>query len=124
MRIGTFLLGGLVGAAAVVYFTDKKNRSMMFSAISSPTDSLNKLFGKSKEKAFESMMGGSMGQTATAATGSTKSGTTVGTSASSATASGKDGLAQVEKIVNEDPQLKRTVNEILSDNNKAAATLQ
>jgi hypothetical protein len=40
MRIGTFLLGGVAGAAAVIYF-NRNAKSMMFSAFNSSNTSAN-----------------------------------------------------------------------------------
>ncbi|KIL41522.1 hypothetical protein SD70_06515 [Gordoniibacillus kamchatkensis] len=150
MRIGAFVLGGLVGAAAVIYLSDKKNRSMMLNMFSSPADSLGKMFGKPAGKAADTVMnmlefGTGMGKsragasTAGAASGAGGSANAQGTTgaagrtgaaatgtagANTAAASGQDSLAQVEKIVNADPELKRTVNEILTDSGKAGAQLQ
>jgi uncharacterized membrane protein len=47
MRIGTFLLGGIAGAAAVVYL-NRKTKSMMFSAFNSSNDSMGKMMNKAQ----------------------------------------------------------------------------
>ncbi|MFC0214890.1 hypothetical protein ACFFK0_21000 [Paenibacillus chartarius] len=152
MRIGTFLLGGIVGAATVIYLSDKQNRSMMFQAIANP-DSLGKMLNKTKDKAMDTIMnatigaglGGKSGSSASAfnsgagASSSSPMSTTTTTSFTStaprtnsaspasmnaSSGSSQGGLDQVQNIVNQDPELKRTVNEILSDSGKTGATLQ
>jgi len=103
MRIGTFLLGGVVGAAAVVYLNRKTGGSLLMSAFSSSGESVGKTVGKTKE------------------TFSGKSFTDL--SAKSFKTSGS-GLDKVEDIVKDDPSLKQTVNEILEDNQEQATTIQ
>jgi hypothetical protein len=118
MRLGTFVLGGLMGAAAVIYLSDRKNRSMKFSAFTSPVDTLGK------------MMGGTMGLINNFTDNNRQNKTAAATGAPHATTSanaanmGTNGLTQVQKIVNEDPELKKTVNDILQDNGKSSMNLQ
>ncbi|MDD9267606.1 hypothetical protein ACFPES_11280 [Paenibacillus sp. GCM10023248] len=118
MKIGAFLLGGIAGAAAVVYW-NRKSKSMLFSAFSSSSESMGKVVDKAKDtfvnksfnesavKNFSNMASNSASNTA-ANTGANASG----------------GLNQVEKIVKEDPHLRVTVNEILEANKEKASTIQ
>ncbi len=91
MRLGTFLLGGVAGAAAVIYL-NRKSKSMLFSAFSSSSDTM----GKAMNKAKDTMTGAF--------------------NAASFNKQSKDNLGQVENIVKSDPALKQTVDEILGDN--------
>jgi hypothetical protein len=99
MRIGTFLLGGIAGAAAVIYL-NRKSKSMLFSAFSSSSDSMGKMVNKAKD-------------TMTGANDSTSFNTN----------STKD-LGDVEQIIKKDPDLQHTVNEILIDNKENTTTIQ
>lgn len=103
MKLGTFMLGGIAGAAAVIYL-NRKSKSMLFSAFSSSSDSMGKVVDKAKDT-FASK---SFGDSAVRNFSSTSS----------------TGLNQVEKIVKEDPHLKATVNEILQDNKESTSTIQ
>lgn len=116
MRLGTFVLGGILGAAAVVYLSDRKNRSMKFSALTSPIDSLGKMMGGKMDRAMNNFA--DQTKPMKAAT----SGFTSNAVAATASTAGANGLEQVEKIVSEDPQLKQTVNEILSESGKGSTS--
>ncbi|GFZ89502.1 hypothetical protein GCM10008018_39570 [Paenibacillus marchantiophytorum] len=105
MKIGTFLLGGIAGAAAVVYL-NRKSKSMLFSAFSSSSESM----GKVVDKAKDSFSNRTFNSTSTAP--------------KSFTSTGANGLSQVENIVKEDPSLKSTVNEILNENRENTSTIQ
>lgn len=103
MRIGTFLLGGIAGAAAVVYL-NRRSKSMLLSAFSSSSESMGKVVDKAKD------------------TWSNKS--TGGTAFKNFSSSGTNNLNQVEKIVKEDPGLKAAVNEILHENKENTSAIQ
>ncbi|SDN88252.1 hypothetical protein SAMN04487897_105256 [Paenibacillus sp. yr247] len=103
MKIGTFLLGGIAGAAAVIYL-NRKSKSMLFSAFSSTSESMGKVVDKAKDTFVNKSFGNS--------------------AAKSSSNTSTNSLNQVEKIVKEDPHLKATVNEILSDNKENTSTLQ
>ncbi|OCT12504.1 hypothetical protein A8709_32280 [Paenibacillus pectinilyticus] len=103
MKLGTFMLGGIAGAAAVIYL-NRKSKSMLFSAFSSSSESMGKVVDKAKDSFSNKSFGDSMSRNF---------------SSTSST-----GLNQVEKIVKEDPHLKATVNEILQDNKATASTIQ
>ncbi|TVY11583.1 hypothetical protein [Paenibacillus cremeus] len=117
MRFGAFLLGGLVGAAAAVYLTGK-SKPMLWSVLgkndalgSMMMNSMNDKSDKSKSKFGDS-------------SGSAKSNASFqGNKAKgheeqfSAAAAG--GMSKVTEFVNQDPQLKAQVNEILSSNNQS-----
>ncbi|MGO4273754.1 hypothetical protein AB4Z22_28640 [Paenibacillus sp. TAF58] len=103
MKIGTFLLGGIAGAAAVIYL-NRKSKSLLFSAFSSSSESM----GKVVDKAKDSLVNKSFGNSA----------------AKNFSTSNTNGLNQVEKIVKEDPHLKSTVNEIMRENRESTTTIQ
>lgn len=96
MRVSTFLLGGIAGAAAVIYL-NRKSKSMLFSAFSSTNDSVTNFMNTSKNPLASKM--------------------NMNTNSAS-------NLNQVEKFVKEDPALKHKVNEILADNNENTQTIQ
>jgi hypothetical protein len=143
MRIGMFLLGGLVGAAAAIYLSDKKNRTMLVNAMSSQAGPLGNMLSQTTSKATNAVMNamgmgaGKANGAAAGMNGANVSKSTTGTAEKTGTASmagtagkaapaasGQNGTAQVAKMVNEDPELKRTVNEIMADNGKSGAQLQ
>ncbi|UJF31167.1 hypothetical protein [Paenibacillus hexagrammi] len=113
MRIGTFLLGGLAGAAAVIYL-NRKSKSMMLSAFSSSSESMGKVMDKAKDTfTNKSFKDNHYKDTVSKSYTSTSTNTT-----------SSHGLNDVEKIVKEDPSLKATVNEILRDNKETTTTIQ
>ncbi|WP_240413901.1 hypothetical protein [Paenibacillus periandrae] len=91
MRVGSFLLGGLVGAAAVVYLSGR-SRSMLMSSFSSNNQSIGNNVNKN----------GSSHQSA-------------GHNANKSASTERAGLGRVEEIINKEPALKATVDEILRD---------
>ncbi|KRE69300.1 hypothetical protein [Paenibacillus sp. Soil750] len=103
MKLGTFMLGGIAGAAAVIYL-NRKSKSMLFSAFSSPSQSMGNVMDKAKETFTSKSVGES--------------------TARNFSSTSTNGFNQVEKIVKEDPSLKATVNEILQDNKISSATIQ
>jgi len=106
MRFGSFLIGGLVGAAAVVYFNNK-SKSMLLSAISS-----NKDTGSTFDKAKDSMT------SAARAAAGTANGKSAGPFGMSRAFKKEDnnGVTSAEEIINRDPGLKAVVEEIVSGN--------
>jgi hypothetical protein len=89
MRVGAFLLGGIAGAAAVIYL-NRITKSMIFSAFSSSNDSMGKMMNKAKN----TFAGDSNNQTSKNPQ--------------------KDHLDQAAKSAKQDPALQHNVNEILS----------
>jgi gas vesicle protein len=102
MKMGAFLVGGLVGAAAVLYMSRGKN-SMMLSSITGNT--FSKAMGKAKNKF---------------------SGNAEGNQKMSGNASGNnlDGISDVEKIIKQDKDLNNQVQQILSENNQSGYATQ
>ncbi|WP_282935660.1 hypothetical protein [Paenibacillus sp. RC67] len=103
MKVGSFLLGGLVGAAAVIYFNNK-SKSMLFSAISSKNQSLGNQSDKSKERSSE--------RSADKPHHASESFSSMKKDESSVS----DGLGRVEAIINKEPEIKAVVDEILAEN--------
>lgn len=95
MRIGGFLLGSMVGAAAVVYFS-RNNKPTMASSWSQAGDSINNLVDTARNK----MMNMSTKMKQDKQTPSQNS----------------NAMEKVEDIVNQDPKVEHQVNEILRDN--------
>ena len=108
MRMGTFLLGGLMGAAAVVYL-NRTSRSMMFSSFTQAGESVDRMMNKAKSTM--KTMPNPMNQTTTASHTSGSSNITNTTSSD---------RGQLKEIINEDPKLKSTYNEILVESNLPA----
>lgn len=109
MKIGTFLLGGIAGAAAVVYL-NRKSKSMLFSAFSSSSESMGKVVDKAKDT-FASKSSDSPVRN-------------FSSTSTNAGANSSGGLGAVAKIVKEDPHLSVTVNEILQANKENNSTIQ
>jgi len=97
MRMG-FWMGGLIGAAAAIYLS--RNRGMLMTSMQSGN------MGRVMNTAKSALQGAAM--KAMDATLTRKM------NASSQMDQAAD-MAKVEQIVNEDPALKQTVNEILSE---------
>ncbi|OXM88093.1 hypothetical protein [Paenibacillus rigui] len=115
MKFGSFLLGGLVGAAAVVYFNNK-SKSMLLSAFTSNNQSLGHVMDKAKDR-FTDQSAEDKAKSKAAANTSFKKDDPFNTAGG--------GLEKVKDIVKEDPQLKSTVNEILAENDqKEVHTIQ
>ncbi|NHN28752.1 hypothetical protein [Paenibacillus agricola] len=89
MKMGSFLLGGMVGAAAVIYL-NTKNKAMLLSAFSGNNASMGNNMSKAKEK-----MTGAFDKESH---------------------SPKAGFGEVKAIINKEPQLKATFEEILAEN--------
>jgi hypothetical protein len=105
MRVGTFLLGGIAGAAAVIYL-NRKSKSWMLSAFNSSNTSMGNMMDKAKSNfTGKTASTGNMGKAAT-------------------NFSSSNTLNSVEHIVKHDPSLKETVNEILADNKSNTSTIQ
>ncbi|MFC5448052.1 hypothetical protein [Paenibacillus aestuarii] len=103
MKIGAFLLGGIAGAAAVIYL-NRKSKNMMLSAFSSSSDSM----GKAMDKARDNFASKSFKDTTVKNFSNASSG----------------GLNEVDKIVNKDPGLKAAVSEIMKDSKETTTTIQ
>lgn len=101
MRMGTFLFGGIVGAAAVVYLSRSNNRKD-FNLMSSMN--LDQVLSSAKN----TIQNAAMGQ--------------MDKSSSRQKSREADAdLGTVEKIVNEDPQLRSEVDEIMSESSKESS---
>jgi hypothetical protein len=137
MRMGTFLFGGLLGAFAVVYIN--RNNQMMMSNMANAGQTVGNMVNKAKSKL--SNMNMDMGfttsnnkmntntqptnTTAQPSSNTTAQQTSNSTSQSSSnknTASNKNPeLSKVEQIVNQDPNLKNKVDEILAENKQTTS---
>jgi gas vesicle protein len=103
--MGAFVIGGLVGAAAVLYMTRGKN-SMMLSSVTG--DMFGKAMGKAKNK-FSGM---------------NRSESNVMNSSGKQNDNKLDGLSDVENIVKQDNELNNQVQQILSENNQSGYATQ
>ncbi|WP_166239298.1 hypothetical protein [Paenibacillus turpanensis] len=105
MRMGTLMLGGILGAAAVLYL-QRGNRPMMMSMVSSAGNQLNKALGGAKKMSQNSSEISSKYGNAQ---------TKEAEQASSTQSSGNTSLVNIESIVKNDPALQKEVSEILTD---------
>ncbi|GIQ71053.1 hypothetical protein DUZ99_10665 [Xylanibacillus composti] len=101
MRMGTFLFGGLVGAAAAVYVLKGGRMPMLIGGMNQSGRGIENTAGAMMNMAKEGMQ---------AMTGPTTQGKNQHRSGSA------DGLAQVQKFVEQDAEVKKAVNEIMKDN--------
>ncbi|WP_284640292.1 hypothetical protein [Paenibacillus silviterrae] len=119
MRLGAFFLGGIVGAAATIYLSNK-NKNMMMSAFSSKNDSFSDLVDQTVDKAkktFIEFIPESKSTSASAsASGTNNKSASASKSNMKAGKSDEAGLDRVEDIVAKEPKLKSQVDEILSKN--------
>lgn len=123
MKMNGFVVGGLLGAAAAMYFS-RSNKSFSFSGLSSAGQALDSMVEKARTKMMDpdkrSYYGGQSGSSNTTSASSSMSGTSsmTGTTpmSGSSSTSTATGLDRVESIVKEDPVLKSQVNDILSQN--------
>lgn len=104
MRIGTFLLGGLVGACAAVYLSNRA-KPMLWSAIANSTG-LGNVMNQARSKMGQAASGFTGSQAASPASGSKP--------APGSEQQQAGGLDKVQSMVNQDPQVKAQVNEILN----------
>jgi hypothetical protein len=118
MKIGSFLLGGLVGAAAVVYFNNK-SKSMLLSAFSSNNQSVGNMVDKAKDK-FSDNKDKSFSNAFDGFSKTNSSTSSAGTNAfkKEDAFSANSGLGKVEEIIKQDPELSGAVQDILAQNNK------
>jgi hypothetical protein len=110
MRMGTFLLGGIVGACAMVYMNRKNG--MMLSNITNAGQSVGNMVNKAKSKFTNMDM--DMGTSSHNTSGNNINGHS----------NHDEGLAKVEEIVKKDPNLKNKVDEILAENNQNASSFR
>ncbi|MDF2961058.1 MAG: hypothetical protein K0S39_2793 [Paenibacillus sp.] len=112
MKVGSFLFGGLVGAAAVIYLNNK-SKSMLFSAFTSNNQSVGNMMDRAKDK-FNSAAGASA--VSASDTKTRNKSNAAAASFKKEDAFSADGLGKVEDIIKQDPGLKVTVQEILASN--------
>lgn len=109
MRIGGFMMGAMLGAAAAVYI-NRKGMPMIFS-MGQGGKGINSLMNKSKSGMQQQSHAD--GKAASSSGGSNRSRN--GQHSNHESIMQDAGLDQVEHIVNEDPQLKSQVNDIMSE---------
>jgi hypothetical protein len=144
MRLGAFFLGGIVGAAATIYLSNK-NKNLMMSAFSSKNDSFGEFVDQTVDKAKKSFIefipeaksaSSSTNKSASAQNASSNTNANATASASSSNASSSSSakksnnksneadLDKVEDIVSKDPKLKAEVDEILVKNGEKQTSYQ
>jgi hypothetical protein len=120
MRVGTFLVGGLVGAAAVIYF-NSKSKAMLLSAFSSNNQSVGNVVDKAKDKFTNVFDNQPKNNTAgnTAANSNTAASNSASSSSGSSTANkvNKQSQADLGKAKEKDP-MKANVNEMMHENHQ------
>jgi hypothetical protein len=122
MRVGAFLFGSLVGAAAVIYLNNK-SKSMLLSAFSGNNQSVRGMVNKATDKITGTMNNSQTASHPAAANTAGSTGSTGQAGFNQNQTASRGGLEKVENIVQEDPELRVTVGEILASNhqNKEAA---
>jgi hypothetical protein len=110
MRMGTFLLGGIVGACAVVYMNRKNG--MMLSNFANAGQSVGNMVSKAKSK-FSNM---NMDMDTNS--------NNMGGNSINRHSNHDEGLDKVEEIVKKDPNLKNKVDEILADSNQNTSSFR
>jgi hypothetical protein len=118
MRMGTFLLGGIVGAVAVVYFN--RNNGMMSNMVNKARNTISNMdMGMiSSNKGMNSTTNGASMNTSWMNAAPSGSNASYG---KSATSDKESDLSKVGAIVNEDPDLKNKVDEILKENKQTTS---
>lgn len=104
MRMGAFLLGGLAGAAAVMYFSGRK--PAMLSAFMGKNKILGGMTGTNADKAGKQQVDAAAKAAPTP------------TQTDSQLANAKSNLGKIQSMINQDPSLKVQIGEILSQKNK------
>jgi hypothetical protein len=108
MRMGTFLLGGIVGVLAVTYLN--RNNGMMMGNLANAGQSVGNMVTKAKSKLTNMNMNMSNNDD--------KSDYQTDKSNQHAE------FSRVKEILNKDPELKTKVDEILADNKQNAASFR
>lgn len=106
MRIGTFLLGGIVGAIAVTYMN--RNNGMMMANWANAGQNVGSMVTKAKSKF--SNMNMDMGNTENNADHKMDK------------SNEHADLSRVKEILNKDPELKTKVDEILAENQNTTSS--
>ncbi|GIP37501.1 hypothetical protein J31TS4_07810 [Paenibacillus sp. J31TS4] len=117
MRLGTFLLGGLAGAAAVVYLN---RRGSMLAGLANSEGTAGQFLNKAKQ-AVSSFQMGAMSSSSGKSGHQSRSEANGSKHENARQAAGRQGgsMEQVEHLIDEDPQLKATVQDILQHNHKS-----
>jgi gas vesicle protein len=109
MRMGAFLFGGLIGAAAAM-FMNRNNRPVMLTTLNKATETVNSMVDRARNQMVNMTNNASqtgktaVDQTAQAAANYTKQADT------------QADLEKVEQMINQDPQVKQAVDEIKRGN--------
>ncbi|TJY44372.1 hypothetical protein E5161_03045 [Cohnella pontilimi] len=115
MRLGTFVMGGLAGAALCMMIQRNRNMSAIADGVG---QMLRQRMSDMKENVMQKgidlkFSGGFLGSS------SGKSNSHhAGSSNSAVSKSGTAGLDEVEHLASRDPHVKQEINEILSQNNQ------
>lgn len=105
LKMTGFVVGGLLGAAAAIYFS-RSNRTFSLASLGSAGQALDSVVEKARSK----MMAPDKRPPATGASGSQS-------------AAPGAGLAQVQTMVNKDPALKSEVDQIMKESGNPASPL-
>ncbi|WP_274364481.1 hypothetical protein [Paenibacillus thermotolerans] len=110
MRMTGFVVGGLLGAAAAMFF-NRGNNKLSLATLGNAGARLDQFIDTARSRMMDpdrrSYYGGTTNSTMNASAG--------GTTNSTMNASSGSGLGKVQQIVNQDPQLSKQVGEILAD---------
>jgi hypothetical protein len=111
MRLGSFIAGGLFGAA-VVYVMNSRTTAGLMSALSSSL--------------ISGMMGNTSHSSSSISNKSSSSGSHASSNAAYSSSSGTDveleGLKKFKQMIAQDPQLKQTIKDIIKQDETAHST--
>jgi hypothetical protein len=110
MRMGTFLLGGIVGVLAVTYLN--RNNGMMMGNLANAGQSVGNMVNKAKSKLSNMNMNMNMSNNDDKSDHQTDK------------SNQHAEFSRVKEILNKDPELKTKVDEILADNKQTASSFR
>lgn len=108
MRWTGFIVGGILGAAAAVYF-NRQNKPMLTN-LSQMSGNVNQMMKTARAKMLDMALTKKFGSDSIAS--------------SSSGSKNAASIGDVEQIINKDPQLKQQVDAILQDNKVSAMPTQ
>lgn len=118
MRIGSFILGSLAGAAAVMYIN--KNKGKLWTVITEAALSTQKTsrHGKKSDAWSANVQTPSGAGSSKPAAPATAFASSTSATAPAPAMTGREGVKEVKEWINSDPALSATVQEILEHNNQ------
>jgi len=120
MKIGAFMIGGLVGATAAVMLSRNNRSKWMMAGLSAAGESMGKMFNQKNwltgDRESRKWSSGEERHTQN----KWDSGSSAQSHTASASSASKENLTEVQDIVDKDPELKKQVTQILSENDPSS----